>query len=1216
MNFKKYINSEVMRDVVIVCGHGKRYNGHEFVLRARSPRFDALLSSSAARSDGGVSILSVESLEGGRVCEALLELIYTGNYDETVEGLATLAIEYGLGEWRGEAESAFCARQVSVDMARYIDNVSMSDVSLVVCGQTFAAHKLMLCARCPYFEAMLLAQLAEYRDMDVSIELPNISVPVFLDVLRYIYGAEVSFSTSNALHLLSAASFYGLTALADKAEAYLIGSLSTRNVSFLWSFAQRVGATRLVEACLAYFLKSRRRQRINDVSFSGAAPQNTFYDDETTRAIDAGERAQANGAAAAAGESTTRAADKRLQEKEKEERNDNVIRRMISTDSFVAKAISEKQDCEDAKAAAHSNARRRTSWEQLMEDDDWYSWIGEGGGTTAEVAASLSLLPETSGADVGGGIIGDHFLVNGVRSASTFLRATLGDDPLDRLDSQQQAAAEVALSRSPIRSATASLHSSSSVSSSSSSGSSSPTSSSSSSSSTLSTAMSTYDDIMQKLAVLMNLVTQMIEADRSTLFLHDQATDELCALIAQGTSRNMVIRFPSSRGIAGAVFTSGKALNIPDAYADRRFSAEWDARNNYVTKQLLCVPVSLANGASTVVGCIQVINKRSQTPFSDADHQSLSVVAGLVSGVVQRLIDSQRRQNRDDGFEITSHGDFHLTLVLKSAFVSITCEHERSATLLDVVDDKINDDDRIIKIQFNKSIFYSDAECLKFEQEQQSVGAGSQSRGGACVEQFLNNPTCSDLQFRFAADERVYAHKIIMCTGARWFESMLANELSAYPSLRIDVDFSAADGGGGGGDGAAPPAAAALPRGPLMALLEFVYGGSGARQPASLGSLDADQCWMLARMARCFGVDGQLAACAEAQLASLIDKSNVCSMYAHARDLGASLALQQRALDFFELHIDAVSRTDDFARHGPSILIRRVRAVAPTQQQQPPPPPPQQQRRQLTAAAENIVRSDADPLRQLHALMDLLDVLFDADRSSLFVDDGDADELISPIATNSGAVMIHCSKTAGIAGQVFTSGRLLNVADAYAHAQFNRSVDLETGYRTQRILCVPVPNLSAPSAASAGVLQIINKRTGPFDANDETLASMFASLIAIVLDRAEPDFRLAPTQPPQFISPGGHLSVHPELSQRRRQFSSSPTPQQQQAPDLKEKQDVVVAQKVKSKSKGKGKLQRQRTKKVKDDDDDNNFSSTLTRKRSRNQSFPVFHFRVKAQRRQ
>ena len=88
---------------------------------------------------------------------------------------------------------------------------------------------------------------------------------------------------------------------------------------------------------------------------------------------------------------------------------------------------------------------------------------------------------------------------------------------------------------------------------------------------------------------VMGEATRMLNAERSTLFLNDEKTGELWSEVGQGLESQQ-IRLPNHLGIAGAVFTSGKSINIPYAYADLRFNPAFDRKTGFFTRSILCVP--------------------------------------------------------------------------------------------------------------------------------------------------------------------------------------------------------------------------------------------------------------------------------------------------------------------------------------------------------------------------------------------------------------------------------------------------------------------------------------------------------------------------------------------------------------------------------------------------------------------------------------------------
>ena len=134
-------------------------------------------------------------------------------------------------------------------------------------------------------------------------------------------------------------------------------------------------------------------------------------------------------------------------------------------------------------------------------------------------------------------------------------------------------------------------------------------------------------DLSVLLRRVMSEATRMLKADRSTLFLNNEKTKELMSEVGEGLS-TVQIRLPNHVGIAGAVFTSAKTINIPHAYADLRFNPAFDKKTGYFTRSILCVPVINKNGK--VIGVTQALNKRGG-PFGPEDEARLKAFTAQVS---------------------------------------------------------------------------------------------------------------------------------------------------------------------------------------------------------------------------------------------------------------------------------------------------------------------------------------------------------------------------------------------------------------------------------------------------------------------------------------------------------------------------------------------------------------------------------------------------------
>jgi len=126
--------------------------------------------------------------------------------------------------------------------------------------------------------------------------------------------------------------------------------------------------------------------------------------------------------------------------------------------------------------------------------------------------------------------------------------------------------------------------------------------------------------------------------------------------------------------------------------------------------------------------------------------------------------------------------------------------------------------------------------------------------------------------------------------------------------------------------------------------------------------------------------------------------------------------------------------------------------------------------------------------------------LLSAERSTLFLYDEQAGELWSKVGEGLGADKVRMRSDAGIAGHVFTTGEIVNIAHAYADLRFNPAIDKQTGFFTRSILCVPIIN---KHGKTIGVTQVLNKMSGPFTAEDESRLKAFCAQVSIALENAK-----------------------------------------------------------------------------------------------------------------
>jgi signal transduction histidine kinase/putative methionine-R-sulfoxide reductase with GAF domain len=156
-------------------------------------------------------------------------------------------------------------------------------------------------------------------------------------------------------------------------------------------------------------------------------------------------------------------------------------------------------------------------------------------------------------------------------------------------------------------------------------------------------ALGTTLDLDELLELILQKITDALEAERTTLYLLDEATDELVSRIAQGHAVYS-IRLKNGQGIAGHVARTGKPLHVRNAEEDPRFSAEWDMLSGYRTRSILAAP--MRNHLGRTIGVVQVLNKkRGDFTTDDADILAALATEAAVSIDNSRLFMSLTQKN-------------------------------------------------------------------------------------------------------------------------------------------------------------------------------------------------------------------------------------------------------------------------------------------------------------------------------------------------------------------------------------------------------------------------------------------------------------------------------------------------------------------------------------------------------------------------------------------
>ncbi|KAJ6681354.1 ARM REPEAT PROTEIN INTERACTING WITH ABF2 [Salix koriyanagi] len=136
---------------------------------------------------------------------------------------------------------------------QYVNNPTLSDVTFLVEGKRFYAHRICLLASSDAFRAMFDGGYREKNAKDV--EIPNIRWEVFELMMRFIYTGSVEVDIDIAQDLLRAADQYLLDGLKRLCECTIAQDISVENVSLMYELSEGFNAMSLREACILFILE-------------------------------------------------------------------------------------------------------------------------------------------------------------------------------------------------------------------------------------------------------------------------------------------------------------------------------------------------------------------------------------------------------------------------------------------------------------------------------------------------------------------------------------------------------------------------------------------------------------------------------------------------------------------------------------------------------------------------------------------------------------------------------------------------------------------------------------------------------------------------------------------------------------------------------------------------------------------------------------------------
>lgn len=152
-------------------------------------------------------------------------------------------------------------------------------------------------------------------------------------------------------------------------------------------------------------------------------------------------------------------------------------------------------------------------------------------------------------------------------------------------------------------------------------------------------------DMDERLNILANQITYMLDSMAAVLVLHDVAAGDLWPAAYGGQPISDFVkgwRLPWGVGITGRVVAQGQPILVADTLQDPRYHTGFEAEFKFPVQSLLAVPL-IVKGHT--IGAIVAINKHGG-PFKPADLHLLSLLAMPAAAIIENTQLYQAERNR------------------------------------------------------------------------------------------------------------------------------------------------------------------------------------------------------------------------------------------------------------------------------------------------------------------------------------------------------------------------------------------------------------------------------------------------------------------------------------------------------------------------------------------------------------------------------------------
>jgi sigma-B regulation protein RsbU (phosphoserine phosphatase) len=147
-------------------------------------------------------------------------------------------------------------------------------------------------------------------------------------------------------------------------------------------------------------------------------------------------------------------------------------------------------------------------------------------------------------------------------------------------------------------------------------------------------SLSSAADVDELVGHILSSSREVMQCRACSVYLPEPATDSLLIRATQEELRNIVLRVPAGKGIAGRVFRTRRAENTPDVQSDSDHYSAIGIETKTPAQAMLTIPLE---DGDVCHGVMQALNPTDRASFDEFDEEVFFAFGSLISATLTRM---------------------------------------------------------------------------------------------------------------------------------------------------------------------------------------------------------------------------------------------------------------------------------------------------------------------------------------------------------------------------------------------------------------------------------------------------------------------------------------------------------------------------------------------------------------------------------------------------